>query len=104
MPELKACPFCGGEAEATREDEDHRWTGDCQQWLIDGRDPEDACSAGIGYYDTREEAIAAWNRRTPDYQALAQELAKALAHLEGCREWNEDDDAALAHAKAAGLL
>ena len=74
MLELKRCPFCGGEAVLDGGD-GYRWTVDCNQWAVDEKDPEDGCRCGIGYYDTEAGAIAAWNRRTPDYRALAQELA-----------------------------
>lgn len=49
--ELKPCPFCGGHA------------------IIDGCDDTlwivvcNACNASIGYKETKEEAIEAWNIR-----------------------------------------
>ena len=50
MSELKRCPFCGGEAKLM--DNGH-WVW-CQHCLVES-----------AYYDTREEAIKAWNTRIP---------------------------------------
>lgn len=57
--ELKPCPFCGGEAIIDGCD-DTLWIVVCKE-----------CNASIGYKETKEEAIEAWNRRieptfTPD--------------------------------------
>lgn len=57
--ELKPCPFCGGEAIIDGCD-DTLWIVICKE-----------CNASIGYKETKEEAIEAWNRRieptfTPD--------------------------------------
>lgn len=56
---LKPCPFCGGEAIIDGCD-DTLWIVICKE-----------CNASIGYKETKEEAIEAWNRRiessfTPD--------------------------------------
>jgi Lar family restriction alleviation protein len=53
MSELKPCPFCGGEAEAT-EYNDSDYTIMCKN-----------CHAEIGWRE-KAEAIAAWNRRAAD--------------------------------------
>jgi Lar family restriction alleviation protein len=55
---LKPCPFCGGEADLyyDKQDPDFPFTvrcGDCDV---------ERCMI----YEDKEEAIAAWNRRTPD--------------------------------------
>ncbi|AXQ93164.1 Lar family restriction alleviation protein [Cereibacter azotoformans] len=57
MRELANCPFCGGEA-AISDDEHHSTAvfygcadSDCAGWML--------------WAETRAEAIAAWNRRTP---------------------------------------
>lgn len=47
---IKRCPFCGGEAKLM--DNGH-WVW-CQHCLVES-----------AYYDTREEAIKAWNTRKP---------------------------------------
>ena len=56
---LKPCPFCGGEAIIDGCDE--------TLWIVICKE----CNASIGYKETKEEAIEAWNRRieptfTPD--------------------------------------
>ena len=56
---LKPCPFCGGHAIIDGFD-DTLWIVICKE-----------CNASIGYKETKEEAIEAWNRRveptfTPD--------------------------------------
>ena len=56
---LKPCPFCGGEAIIDGCD-DTLWIVICKE-----------CNASIGYKETKEEAIEAWNKRieptfTPD--------------------------------------
>ena len=50
MSGLKRCPFCGGEAKLM--DNGH-WVW-CQHCLVEST-----------YYDTKEEAIKAWNTRKP---------------------------------------
>lgn len=50
MTELKPCPFCGSE-DLECEDKKHIAAIYCD------------CDAMMGYFDTIEEAIAAWNRR-----------------------------------------
>ena len=57
--ELKPCPFCGGKAIIDGCD-DTLWIVICKE-----------CNASIGYKETKEEAIEAWNLRieptfTPD--------------------------------------
>ena len=56
---LKPCPFCGGKAEV-RADENGEYYVSCTE-----------CVTLVGYcvdtwgdYETEEEAIAAWSRRT----------------------------------------
>lgn len=52
MKELKKCPFCGGEAEIA---------GYKIFWVICKE-----CTAETKGFDTREEAIEAWNRRAEE--------------------------------------
>ena len=52
MKELKKCPFCGGEAEIA---------GYKIFWVICKE-----CTAETKSFDTREEAIEAWNRRVKE--------------------------------------
>lgn len=56
---LKPCPFCGGTPIVSGCD-DTLWIVICKE-----------CNASIGYKETKEEAIEAWNKRieptfTPD--------------------------------------
>lgn len=56
---LKPCPFCGGKAIIDGCD-DTLWITICKK-----------CNASIGYKETKQDAIDAWNRRieptfTPD--------------------------------------
>lgn len=63
MVELKPCPFCGGEAKAMcltigqHPDEDMVWTVYC----VD--DLHARHGHFIDNYETRGEAVSAWNRR-----------------------------------------
>ena len=58
MAELKPCPFCGGEAfaanfeYATAEGYWKMWAVECPK-----------CGCQSGEFDTKGEAIEAWNRR-----------------------------------------
>ena len=52
MDELKPCPFCGGDATLWREGGVDR-----PYHILCG------CGGRVGWFETREEAIAAWNRR-----------------------------------------
>ena len=60
--EIKACPFCGGEAVKASH---HRgypgaWENHQDHWIYcDAAD----CFAHVGMCETEEEAITAWNRR-----------------------------------------
>ena len=58
MSKLKACPFCGGTDVLSERGGVH-----CE-----------GCGARVG-------AAAAWNRREPDWQELAREMATAIAKL-----------------------
>ena len=53
---LLPCPFCGGEARIEQH-EKSKWLAFC--------DDVYGCGTEGWYEDTPEEAIAAWNRRSP---------------------------------------
>lgn len=80
--ELKRCPFCGGKATLVCCDDEgniHRggyendpWSGSCFRICHSVEEnencpialyDEDGATMGIYSYDTKEEAIEAWNRR-----------------------------------------
>lgn len=59
MDKLKRCPFCGGEPCI----QEHRFMGFTNTY---GVVCLDCCAETRQFYDTEEEAIAAWNRRVND--------------------------------------
>lgn len=83
MKELKPCPFCGGKAviqirddEGNLHDEEYEkepWSGlsytighyheDNENCPIAGYEIDEGQMGGVYLYDTRENAIEAWNRR-----------------------------------------
>lgn len=54
--ELKPCPFCGGEAKRS-----HQWTNSGSNPVVRCKQ----CGAMTELCKTGDEAIGAWNRRTP---------------------------------------
>ena len=66
IEELKPCPFCGGEAEVWNH---HYEEKDITLWLVRCKErpyeAERACYASDSFisFDTKEEAIEAWNTR-----------------------------------------
>lgn len=96
MEKLKPCPHCGGEAALIQERSGKLiiWRGSCE--------PSEGCAAQTdGFYvndaqtadEAKQAAIAAWNRRTPDWRKLAQELATELRLSSGplCRKCEHND-------------
>ncbi len=57
VPDLKPCPFCGGEARKWQ-DPSHS-----AAWFIGCDDGYSDCFGSIHWAETEAEAIAAWNRR-----------------------------------------
>lgn len=56
MTDLKPCPFCGGEGVVQR----HEYEGYTDTF---GVVCFDCCAETRQFYNTKEEAIEAWNRR-----------------------------------------
>jgi len=60
MYTLKSCPFCGSAGIVV----DKQWFG---TWIVECTNNQCPASYMIGWdYDTKEEAIEAWNRRLND--------------------------------------
>jgi Lar family restriction alleviation protein len=66
---LLPCPFCGGEARIEQH-EKGKWLAFC--------DDVYGCGTEGWYEDTPEEAIAAWNRRTPAIPPDVRETIRGL--------------------------
>lgn len=100
--ELKACPFCGGEGVVHGpiyiESAVRGYGVSCTN-----------CHVQVNALDTVDYAIAAWNLRTPDWRALAQELATALGKFVGYTlsgdvyYFSPETHDLLARARKAGL-
>lgn len=54
---LKPCPFCGSAIVAVDDNAMHGWW--CPEWIAWCRN----CAARTARFDSKDEAIAAWNRR-----------------------------------------
>lgn len=82
-PELKPCPFCGGEAccsPSTESDEPEREDREPLLWGVGC-----GCTAFVGPWSTEAEAIAAWNTRAtsqPDASALVEALKGMVRALD----------------------
>lgn len=68
---LKPCPFCGGEAVVECHDEDY---GD--DWIVSciNLDGECEITPHTKFYETKQEAIEAWNRRSNQDAVLINEI------------------------------
>lgn len=76
---LLKCPFCGGEAEVL--DNDKTWKAlQCR-----------ACDFVIERYAPIQNAIAAWNRRTPPATLSPTLSAQSVATCEECRSAIDGD-------------
>lgn len=75
--ELKACPFCGGEAYTT--DSDNKWFVSCHDCYACVGEGYDADAWPDHMFYSKAEAIAAWNTRTPD--SVIAELVEAARDL-----------------------
>jgi Lar family restriction alleviation protein len=53
MPELKRCPFCGGQGVVEM---DESWYWEYEAYCMN-------CTATLGHFNTKAEAIEAWNTR-----------------------------------------
>ena len=87
---LARCPFCDGEAELCIEE-----LNPYNDWFVSCSSPNcfgsNGCDGEMGYalcgtYDTKAEAIAAWNTRTPTHREaeLQRRLEIKSAELNCC--------------------
>ena len=87
MSELKRCPFCGGEAELFE-------THEKQYYIIHQNDDcviDSQTNVGNWLFDTKEEAIAAWNTRKP-IERILERLKKESFVIEIDYDYDEYDD------------
>ena len=70
--ELLNCPFCGGEAKVYSRKID---------WLIDDYKVEcSKCHCTTDIYDTKREAVEAWNKRVPPTsEQIVEYIEKTMA-------------------------
>ena len=81
---LLPCPFCGGEADI-EEISGNPFTNEPYTWAVGCKD----CNVGW-YKETKEDAIAAWNRR----------VQPELIRCEKCDYWDKSASYMSAHACA----
>ena len=68
---IEKCPFCGGEADI-EEIPGSPFTNEPYMWAVGCKD------CNIGWYEeTKEEAIAAWNRRTDHIRDTTKMVSNA---------------------------
>jgi Lar family restriction alleviation protein len=77
-PELRPCPFCGGEAGVF-------FNSDARVGFIDIQCK--SCQNGTGYWRTEAAAVTRWNRRPRTFTAA--EVAEVFAGLEA--KWREPE-------------
>ena len=83
MEELKPCPFCGGEAllQTLSNIYDNYYKICCT-----GENDSDCAGLGLdNYYETEQDAVAAWNKRVPAWNKIP-----TLADYEDLGLYNED--------------
>jgi len=107
--DLKPCPHCGGKARSYHRRDDTGFSN--TDWICcdsgdDGITPN--CGAGTCLWETREQAAAAWNRRTttlaqPRLAASAAirnaEILRAVASLDAARNLLSASASDIAHSK-----
>ena len=81
---LKPCPFCGGEAYTNGNDEE-RYFVSCAQCYCCVGEAYDRSAMPNHLFLTRDQAIAAWNRRTEshDLRVMWENACKAINRASG---------------------
>ena len=79
-PDLKPCPFCGGDKNTIcKTDYDGR-----DSYAVSCRYPE--ChgaifTLGYGYFPTKDQAVAAWNTRAVDPATIREDALREAADV-----------------------
>ena len=90
MSELKPCPFCGGEADSpvatafTRDGTGYEFYVQCDK----------CCAKADFFYNTPDEATAAWNRRASGWVSVEErlpEIGMPVLVDGGIAHWNHPD-------------
>lgn len=66
MSKLKPCPFCGKSIAVAWCNKDWLDFEKIETYAVSCDMNEGGCGGSSGFYETKEEAIEAWNRRTND--------------------------------------
>ena len=62
MPELKPCPFCGGEAKL----QDTTYGNNISAYVVRCKNIDCDIRPATSYFRLKKEAIERWNRRSED--------------------------------------
>lgn len=85
MDKIKPCPCCGSEAKLFN----HYTTGDSHvKWAVSCQ----SCGVMVSYCDDLMEAIAQWDRRTPDVSTLITERNTLRELLREFRKLTEGEN------------
>ena len=87
---LKPCPLCGSSARVY---DDGAGDLDSVPAWIAACDDEDGCGCETAFFDTREEAIAAWNRRAERTCTIVRGDGE-FPHCSACGSLEAVDDVA----------
>ena len=78
---LKPCPLCGSSARVY---DDGAGDLDIVPDWIAACDDEDGCGCETAFFDTREEAVAVWNRRAERTCTMAHDAARCVMVCSEC--------------------
>lgn len=89
--QLKTCPFCGGKARIV----EHEFYAMPSSYGVQCSN-EDCSSQSDQFYDTMEEAIAAWNNRSADVKPVVRGEWQQVEVHENKRHWADQNVSAIA--------